>query len=243
MIVETKIGKIAFDHIDCGKSAPLLIITHGRGRTGNRNTSSKTIGEYLKNFGISSLRFDLYGYGESDGDFQDITITTAKDSALEMINYAKDNLKFTELFLFGTSYGGSGMLAALQEIDPNIVTGAIFRSTVLNYLAKTYREFSKEELVNWKRKGFINDSEGILKYSFVEDMAQYANVDYEKLKKFKILYFHGAKDPKVLMSELEEMESNLSDFELIVYPNSGHAIDREKDFEDMLVKTKDFLLN
>ena len=110
---ETKIGNIVGDYVDCGNGKPLVIIAHGRGV--NRNTGSKKIAEYLQTFGISSLRIDLYGYGESDGDFGDITITTAKESILGTLDYVQKNIKYGRLFLFGTSYGGSGILGALNE--------------------------------------------------------------------------------------------------------------------------------
>lgn len=68
--IQTEIGQIAGDYIDCGENAQLLIIAHGRGE--NRNGGWKKIGEYLEKFGIISLRIDLYGYVDSDGKFEDI---------------------------------------------------------------------------------------------------------------------------------------------------------------------------
>ena len=236
-----KLGAIVGDYIDCGENTPLVIITHGRG--GHRNTGSKKIANYLKNFNISSLRIDLYGYGESDGKFEDITITTSKESVLTALNYSDTNLKHQKIFLFGTSYGGSGILGALDDIDQNKVIGLIFRCTILNYLAKTHREFSKEELNNWKEKGYVDDYEGKLNYSFVEDMKNYDVIDYEKLSKFQILYFYAGKDTKVLKSEVNDLKSKIGDkIKVITYPNSVHGIDLEEDFNDMLVKTKDFVL-
>ncbi len=236
-----KLGTIVGDYVDCGENTPLVIITHGRG--GHRNTGSKKVAHYLKDFNISSLRIDLYGYGESDGKFEDITITTSKESVLTALNYAETNLKHQNIFLFGTSYGGSEILGALDEINTNKVVGLIFRCTILNYLAKTYREFSEQELNNWKVKGFIDDYEGKLNYGFVEDMKNYDVINYEKLSKFQTLYFYAGKDTKVLKSEVDNLKSKIGDkLKVVIYPNSVHGIDIEEDFNDMLVKTKDFVL-
>lgn len=239
--INGKLGVIVGDYINCGENTPLVIITHGRG--GHRNTGSKKIANYLKDFGISSLRIDLYGYGESDGKFEDITITTSKESVLTALNYSKQNLKHTKTFLFGTSYGGSGILGALNELNPTEVNGLIFRCTILNYLAKTHREFSEQELNNWKERGYLDDYEGILNYSFIDDMKNYTEIDYDKLKKFKTLYFYAGKDTKVLKSEVDDLKLKVGNkLTVVTYPNSVHGIDIEEDFSDMLVKTKDFVL-
>lgn len=239
--INGKLGTIVGDYINCGEDTPLVIITHGRG--GHRNTGSKKIANYLKDFNISSLRVDLYGYGESDGKFEDITITTSKESVLAALNYSETNLKHPKIFLFGTSYGGSGILGALDEIKPNKVVGLIFRCTILNYLAKTYRELSEQELDNWKKEGYRNDYEGKLNYSFVDDMTNYTETDYDKLSKFQILYFYAGKDTKVLKIEVDDFKLKLGDkLKVVTYPNSVHGIDIEDDFSDMLIKTKDFIL-
>lgn len=145
--------------------------------------------------------------------------------------------------MFGTSYGGSGILGALDEISQNKVVGLIFRCTILNYLAKTYREFSEQELNNWKERGCIDDYEGKLNYSFVEDMKNYSVIDYEKLSKFQTLYFYAGKDTRVLKAEVDDLKSKLGNkLKVVTYHNSVHGIDLEEDFNDMLVKTKDFVL-
>lgn len=92
--INGKLGAIVGDYVDCGENTPLVIITHGRG--GHRNTGSKKIANYLKRFNISSLRIDLYG--ESEGKFEDITITTSKENVLTALNYADSNLNTKKYF-------------------------------------------------------------------------------------------------------------------------------------------------
>lgn len=240
LLIKTEIGNIAGDYLDCGKEAPLVIIAHGKG--GHRNTASKEIAEYLWKFNISSLRIDLYGYGESDGKFEDITITTAKESILGAVEYAKSNLKYSKLFLFGTSYGGSGILGALPSLSSNDVSGLILRCTILNYWEKTLREFSKQELQEWKERGYRNDPEGRLNYSFVDDMKNYINLDYLELTQFNTLYFYAGKDTKVPRSDVDQLKANIPEkFDLVIYSNSAHGIDIKEDFDDMLIRTRKFI--
>jgi alpha-beta hydrolase superfamily lysophospholipase len=185
----------------------------------------------------------MYGYGESGGKFEDITISTARESVMDAVSYIKTKLKYKGLFLFGTSYGGSGILAALEDLNPKDISGLIFRSTILNYYAKTLRENSKEQLNNWRKRGYIDDHKGKLNYSFVEDMKNYQHIKYKKLSNFQTLYFHAGKDSKVLVSEINELKSKLdSNLELVIYPDSKHGIDLQEDRNDMLLKTKDFIL-
>jgi len=240
MIIETYIGRIAADYFDNGSDSPLVIIAHGKG--GHRNTGSKKIAEYLNRYGISTLRIDLYGHGESDGKYEDITITTARDSILGVIKYAQKHLNYRNLFLFGTSYGGNGILGALPYISTHEVSGIILRCTVLNYLEKTFRDFSKQELLEWKNQGYRTDSTGKLNYSFVADMEHYQEIDYAKLAQFETVYFYAGKDTKVLRSEVDQIKNRIPNtFQVITYPDSEHAITIPEDLDDMMTQTRDFI--
>ena len=63
----------------------------------------------LEKTGIASLRFDFGGSGESDGDFEDMTILTELDDAKAILDYAK-SLPFADaerIGVVGLSMGGT----------------------------------------------------------------------------------------------------------------------------------------
>jgi uncharacterized protein len=63
--------------------------------------------------GISSLRFDFRGAGESDGAFKDMTIQSMRADLLSAVRFIHREFTPTRLLLLGHSLGG--MIAALES--------------------------------------------------------------------------------------------------------------------------------
>lgn len=112
------------------KSKNIVIFCHGyRGNSIGPNRTFVKVAQKLESIGITSLRFDQYGCGNTDGDFFDSSfkdwIDTTKAIANDFLN------KGNRVILFGQSMGASTVIAAgseIQEItavvawvpDPNI---------------------------------------------------------------------------------------------------------------------------
>jgi pimeloyl-ACP methyl ester carboxylesterase len=65
-------------HIPGGRAAtrcPTVVFVHGFSNNRMENRSFVLMARLLESHGIASVRFDLSGHGESDGDFFDVTIT------------------------------------------------------------------------------------------------------------------------------------------------------------------------
>lgn len=109
--------RIATAFHDAG-SKKVVIFCHGyRGASAGPNRFFVTAARQLAEQGISSLRFDQYGSGNSEGDFFDSSfldwIKTAKAIAE---NYLNQGYKVA---LFGQSMGGAAVIAAGPEL-PNL---------------------------------------------------------------------------------------------------------------------------
>lgn len=89
-----------------GKSSyPLVILCHGF--TGHKNSPIlKPIADKLEAAGIASIRFDFNGHGESEGNFQDMTIVNEISDALKVYNYAVNLPQVTSVSIAGHSQGG-----------------------------------------------------------------------------------------------------------------------------------------
>ena len=87
------------------KNFPLVIICHGF-------TGSKTeplhinLANELEARGIASLRFDFNGHGESEGDFQDMTVLNEIEDAKHIFAYVRDLEGVTSVSIAGHSQGG-----------------------------------------------------------------------------------------------------------------------------------------
>ena len=94
------------------KNCPIVILCHGF--TGNRNGGlERGIAHELESLGIASIRFDFNGHGESEGDFQLMTVPNEIEDANHVYNWVKADGRFGKIGIAGHSQGGvvTAMLA------------------------------------------------------------------------------------------------------------------------------------
>ena len=108
------------------KQGPLVIVLHGFTSSKDR-THTIAACEAMREAGFATLRFDLYGHGESGGEFRAHTLDKWISNTLAMIDYAEGLDFVTEIWLSGHSQGGlTAALAAGKE--PERVKGLILRA-------------------------------------------------------------------------------------------------------------------
>lgn len=177
------------------KNKPIIVLAHGFSTSKDSDTYT-SLAERLEKHNISTLRFDFYGHGESEGKFEDITISEAVDDVLQAIKYLK-SIDYKKIGLMGSSFGGiASMIAASKSKDLYVLA---LKSPVSNYLDKEIETRSKAELSEWKEKGWRTYVSGDgrkhrLNYSFYEDFKN--NDAYKVAPSMKIptLIVHGDKD-------------------------------------------------
>ena len=94
------------------KKCPIVILCHGF--TGNRNGGLELgIAHELEARGIASIRFDFNGHGESEGDFQQMTVPNEIEDAHHVYEWVKADGRFGKIGIAGHSQGGvvTAMLA------------------------------------------------------------------------------------------------------------------------------------
>ncbi|MCR4334864.1 MAG: lysophospholipase [Patescibacteria group bacterium] len=99
-------------------SKSIVIFCHGyRGTSVGPNRFFVTVARQLAKQGISSLRFDQYGSGNSEGDFFDSSFLDWMETTKAISeNYLKQGYKVA---LFGQSMGGAAVIAVGSEL-PNL---------------------------------------------------------------------------------------------------------------------------
>lgn len=104
-----------------GTRFPAIVNVHGF--TGNKS-GYKSIythtARLLAEHGFASVRFDLYGNGESDGEFEDMTFTGILHDIEDIINWTKtqDFANPDKIILSGQSMGGYAAATAAPIVNP-----------------------------------------------------------------------------------------------------------------------------
>ncbi len=99
--------------------------------------------------GFYVLRFDCYGYGDSQGDFEDATIETQIADTIKAIDLFKTQLKVEKISLLGLRLGGT--IAALVAERDTRIENLILWSPIINgkaYLGELFRNKVFSELTN-----------------------------------------------------------------------------------------------
>jgi len=104
---------------------PLVIILHGFGSAKNRIHTVQAA-EAMRDAGFATLRFDLYGHGESGGEFRNHTLYQWISNTMAVIDRMR-GLGYTELYLSGHSQGG--LVAALTAgMEADRIRGLVLRA-------------------------------------------------------------------------------------------------------------------
>lgn len=217
------------------KEKPIIILCHGffRSKDGKTYVGLERI---LNKKGISTLRFDFFGHGESEGKFEEVTTSEAVDDVLSAIKFLKES-GYGKIGLMGSSFGGMASIMAASKVNDLYVLA--LKSPVSDYSSLFRTQQNEQEVKKIKEMGFthITDIEGKkrkLNISFFID-AQKADA-YEAAKKIKIpaLIVHGDKDDSVPVEQSKRTASLMENCRLEVIKGADHGYSNEAHYKEML---------
>ena len=99
------------------KIKKVIIYVHGLG--GNKNWITRFYKDLLNN-GYDTYSIDLISHGEDGNDFKKFNLSNCISYLKDTINYIKEKNKDSEIYLFGSSYGGFVILNAYKEIIDDV---------------------------------------------------------------------------------------------------------------------------
>lgn len=158
----------------------LAFVMHGL--SGNKEQPHiATFATAFKEKGFTVVRFDTTNtFGESDGKYEDATVTNYYEDLEDVINWSKSQSWYQEpFFLAGHSLGGIST-ARYAEKYPNKVKGLAPISTVVSGKLSLETPMYKATWENWKNSGWKEEESksqpGLikrLKWSHMEDRIKY----------------------------------------------------------------------
>lgn len=197
---------------------PLLITCHGYGGT---YLGALDYASYFVKGGYAVFSLDFCGGGlltRSDGTMMQMSVLTEARDLNAVIDYFKDDPRFSGIYLRGESQGGFVASYVAAE-RPEEVKGVI-----LEYPAYVLQDFGRQQQLP---DGSFPEVTTLLWMSvgrgYCEDVTSFDIYEHMSAYGRPVLILHGDKDPLVALDYSERALKAFSGAELIVMPGQGHG--------------------
>lgn len=180
------------------KKYPGVVLFHGF--TGNRMEPGFMFVRFsrlLMQHGIASIRFDFWGSGESDGDFDKMTLSGELEDANSILSYfrSRDEIDENRVFILGLSMGGT-VAGYTAGIHSDNVRGLILwapAGEMKNRLKEREDVIAKEAF-----KGNPLDMGGlVVGMQFIEDVKNLNILNVTSKYSGDVIIIHGTEDKSV----------------------------------------------
>ena len=216
----------------------LAFVMHGL--SGHKDQDHiKLFADTFKENNFTIIRFDTTNtFGESDGNYEDATLTNYYEDLEDVINWTKNQELYQEPFvLCGHSLGGI-CIGLFAEKYPQKVKALVLVSTVVSGKLNVGR-YTKEYLDEWQKTGF-KETLGYfgnlkrLKFGFIEDGIKYDLIkDVDKLR-MPVLLIVGDQDFSTPVEHHELLFEKLhGKKEIHIIKDAPHTF-RDKDHLDQI---------
>ena len=219
------------------ESDEIVIICHAR--TSSKDSRPTTmLADRLTKENINNFRFDFIACGESEGDYNDYTVSNMVLNLKDTLVFLKEK-GFEKFILFGCSMGGR-IISLINESEFNIEK-LILWYPALDYGRGIFNFPSKKER-KAKKQGFYQIEKGCkLSYEYFVDERKYRAYRELYKKHCKKLFIHGTADPFVSFVSSKKISSKCSNSELILIENADHGFHEELHMEKALKETINFI--
>ena len=236
------------DSLKKGERAPAIVMFHGF--TGHKSEAHRFfihVARALCNAGYIVLRFDFRGSGDSDGEFEDMTLPGEVSDAARAVDFISDldAVNPEKIGVIGLSMGGR-VAAILASKDKRIKFVVLYSAALTPLKEKFLKDLGKEKLEKLARGEAVHIGNGwYLKKAFFETID--SPVPLEVLDKIEVpvLIIHGDSDNVVPLDGAKkgyEILKNLnSKNELYIIKGGDHVFTKKEHTQEVVEKTLDWL--
>lgn len=237
-------GKLAYHKIS-GKTPGILYC--GGFRSDMTGTKVLAVEEYCRKKGLSFVRFDYRGHGQSSGNFADYVLSDWRDDGLAVL----DQLTTGPQIIVGSSMGSwIGLLLALARLDR--VTGFVGVASAPDFTEELiWQQLSVQQQLELKTKGVLyypatdTTEEYPISYRFIEDGRKHLLLQQTIPLNIPVNLLHGCEDRDVSWNYslrlLQHLQSNNVCLKLI--KDGTHRLMREQDLEALLRAIDELLIS
>ncbi len=231
-------------HIPEKRPFPAVIMAHGF--TGNRMEKHfifvKTARKLCEN-NIGCLRFDFYGSGESDGNFENMTFSSECRDLKLVYNYICNypDVDKNNIFLLGLSMGGAVVSVTAGELD--FVKGIILWNPACNMKEILLREEYKPVFDFVKQTGFADIGGLKISKEFIDEIMSIDILALSKNYKGNVLLIVGEEDTTVPPEYSLKYKEIFPDAEVKIIKEADHTFNNLAHENEVIETTLKWIFN
>jgi pimeloyl-ACP methyl ester carboxylesterase len=226
-------------------AAGVVVLCHGFLSSKN-STTNNTLTRMLNDAGLAAFRFDFFGQGESEGPFEDITVSLAVGQTHAAIDLVRSK-GYERIGLAGSSFGG--LVAILTTAQRQDIAALALKCPVVDFGEEFRLEFGPDELARWQSTDTIPNLMGSpervrLRYGLYEDCLR--QIAYEPASRIvaPTLIVQGACDELVPLHQSQRLlEALRGPKRLDLLPGADHQFTRGEDFRMMTTAITGWLVD
>ncbi|WP_245658550.1 alpha/beta hydrolase [Nocardia nova] len=136
-----------------------VVMVHGGGVTRDEGGFFTRLADGLAEGGVTSLRFDLRGHGESQGRQEELTLATILNDIRVNLAYLRDVVGAREVGLLGASFGG-GVCAYYAAKRPEDIDRLVLLNPQFDYKWRTIdsRDYWTNDVISDERAAELNET-------------------------------------------------------------------------------------
>ncbi|MGD9569858.1 MAG: alpha/beta hydrolase family protein [Sedimentibacter sp.] len=222
------------------KGKNLVIFFHGfTGLKSAPHRMFRKVSELLSKKGYTVLRFDFIGSGDSEGDFEDMTISREVEDGLSVLKYCNENFKIKKLYFIGYSLGGciATILTSKSNCD-----GLVLWSPASNPFWNFHNIFGEENFINGLKGEKVECLGNVICSKFFDELPYIDPSKSAKEYENKVLLIQGTKDEWIMPINAFYYKKMFKNCSIHFIEGADHDY-TSYDFEKELIdKTVDFLV-
>lgn len=183
-----------------------LVLCHGMEST-RGGTKQTAIVDRFAPVGYNVLRFDFSFVGDSEGEYEDLTVSGEVADALGALDFMHE-FGASECTLIGSSLGGLVALLTAAQI-PHLVS----RVAVIAAVADSHiftDDLADSAIAEWRARGRRRVGSGFLKPGFLDDVLKINAPAAMKSVTMPVLVMHGEDDDVVPISHADLICASVS---------------------------------
>jgi putative redox protein len=208
-----------------------LVLCHGM-ESSRGGTKQTAIVDRFTPQGYNVLRFDFSFVGDSEGEYEDLTVGGEVDDALGALDFVHE-FDVSQCILIGSSLGGLvALLAAAQA--PNLVSAIALIAAVAD--ARIFTDgLTEKAIADWRTRGRRRVGSGFLKPAFLDDVLRIDAARAMQSLVMPVLVMHGDADNVVPVAHAELIRSSVAGpCAVEIFGGVGHRFEEPGALESLL---------